>query len=97
MQFVLQCCAIEMMAALTIFNIMRILVLIPRATPRQVDVMFVAGTVTMQIWRLVIKRLYDQMPERDYIISMEVVPIAAGHIGRHGYHESKSVIVSFAG
>jgi len=52
MQFGLACCAIEMMAAsASNFDIMRFGI-IPRATPRQVDVMFVAGTVTIK-WRLV--------------------------------------------
>ena len=69
MQFGLACCAIEMMAAsASDFDIMRFGI-IPRATPRQADVMFVAGTVTLKMASR-IKRLYDQMPEPRYIISM---------------------------
>ncbi len=69
MQFGLACCAIEMMAAsASNFDIMRFGV-IPRATPRQTDVMIVAGTVTLKMASR-IKRLYDQMPEPRYVLSM---------------------------
>ncbi|HLF20255.1 MAG TPA: NADH-quinone oxidoreductase subunit NuoB, partial [Bacteroidota bacterium] len=65
MQFGLACCAIEMMAAsASNFDIMRFGV-IPRATPRQADVMIVAGTVTLKMASR-IKRLYDQMAEPRY-------------------------------
>src|SRR5262245_27076427 len=67
MQFGLACCAIEMMAAsASNFDIMRFGV-IPRATPRQTDLMIVAGTVTLKMATR-IKRLYDQMSEPRYVI-----------------------------
>ena len=69
MVFGLACCAIEMMAAgATRFDWDRF-GLIPRATPRQSDLMIVAGTVTHKMG-IRIKRLYEQMSEPKYVISM---------------------------
>jgi NADH-quinone oxidoreductase subunit B len=90
MQFGLACCAIEMMAAsASNFDIMRFGI-IPRATPRQVDVMFVAGTVTIKMASR-IKRLYDQMSEPRYIISMGSCSNCGGPYWEHGYHVLKGV------
>ena len=90
MQFGLACCAIEMMAAsASNFDSMRFGV-IPRATPRQVDVMFVAGTVTIKMASR-IKRLYDQMSEPRYIISMGSCSNCGGPYWEHGYHVLKGV------
>lgn len=90
MQFGLACCAIEMMAAsASHFDIMRFGV-IPRATPRQTDVMIVAGTVTLKMASR-IKRLYDQMPEPRYVISMGSCSNCGGPYWEHGYHVLKGV------
>ncbi len=90
MQFGLACCAIEMMAAsASSFDIMRFGV-IPRATPRQVDVMFVAGTVTIKMASR-IKRLYDQMAEPRYVLSMGSCANCGGPYWEHGYHVLKGV------
>ncbi|OGH04741.1 MAG: NADH dehydrogenase [Candidatus Lambdaproteobacteria bacterium RIFOXYD1_FULL_56_27] len=69
MLFGLACCGIEMMqsggprADLDRFGV------VPRASPRQSDLMIVAGTVTLKMASRV-KVLYDQMPEPKYVISM---------------------------
>jgi len=68
--FGLACCAIEMMAAgAARFDIDRFGSGIFRATPRQADLMIVAGTVTLKM-APVVKKVYDQMPEPKWVISM---------------------------
>lgn len=63
------CCALEMMAANAAhFDFERWGVL-PRATPRQADLMIVAGTITKKMAPIA-KRLYDQMAEPKYVIAM---------------------------
>ncbi|KAB2922827.1 MAG: NADH-quinone oxidoreductase subunit B [Bacteroidetes bacterium] len=90
MQFGLACCAIEMMAAsASHFDMMRFGV-IPRATPRQCDVMIVSGTVTLKMASR-IKRLYDQMSEPRYVISMGSCANCGGPYWEHGYHVLKGV------
>ena len=90
MTFGLACCAIEMMATgASRFDWDR-LGLIPRATPRQSDLMIVAGTVTHKM-AIRIKRLYDQMPEPKYVISMGSCANNGGPYWQHGYHVVKGV------
>ncbi len=68
--FGLACCAIEMIAAAAPrFDMMRFGIIPFPASPRQADLMVVAGTVTDKM-APAIKRLYDQMPEPKYVISM---------------------------
>jgi len=68
--FGLACCAIELIAAAAPrFDVMRFGVIPFPASPRQADLMIVAGTVTDKMAPAV-KRLYEQMPEPKYVISM---------------------------
>lgn len=88
--FGLACCAIEMMGTYAShYDLDRIGVL-PRNSPRQSDVMIVSGTVTMKMAESV-KRLYDQMPEPRYVISMGSCANCGGPYWQHGYHVLKGV------
>ena len=90
MGFGLACCAIEMMGAYTsAYDLDRIGV-IPRASPRQSDVMIVAGTVTFKMADR-LRRLYDQMAEPRYVISMGSCSNCGGPYWQHGYHVVKGV------
>jgi NADH-quinone oxidoreductase subunit B len=90
MGFGLACCAIEMMGAYTsAFDLDRLGV-IPRASPRQSDVMIVAGTVTFKMADR-LRRLYDQMAEPRYVISMGSCSNCGGPYWQHGYHVVKGV------
>src|SRR5215472_11553999 len=66
----LACCAIEMMAtACARYDIARFGAEVMRFSPRQSDVMIVAGTVTHKM-AFAVKRIYDQMPEPKWVIAM---------------------------
>jgi len=69
MTFGLACCAIEMMATYASHNDLDRMGIIPRGSPRQSDFMFIAGTVTKKMSQIV-RRVYDQMPEPRYVISV---------------------------
>ena len=66
----LACCAIELMAAgASRFDISRFGSEVMRFSPRQSDVMIVAGTVTYKM-ALAVRRIYEQMPEPKWVIAM---------------------------
>jgi len=66
----LACCAIELMATgASRFDISRFGAEVMRFSPRQSDVMIVAGTVTYKM-ALAVKRIYDQMPAPKWVIAM---------------------------
>jgi len=89
-QFGLACCAIEMMAAAAPRHDLTRFGAIPRASPRQSDVMIVAGTVTLKMASRV-KRLYEQMSDPKYVISMGSCSNSGGPYWQHGYHVLKGV------
>jgi len=74
----ISCCAIEMMAtASPRFDISRFGSEVMRFTPRQCDVMIVAGTVTYKMAK-VVRKIYDQMPDPKWVISMGACASSGG-------------------
>ncbi len=88
--FGLACCAIEMMATAGANNdIARFGMEVFRPSPRQADLMFVAGTVTHKMAPRV-KRLYEQMPSPKYVIAMGACATSGGPF-LHSYAVVKGV------
>ena len=76
--FGLACCAIEYMAIQNArFDLSRFGMEINRASPRQADIMIVSGTVVVKMAHA-IRRIYDQMADPKYVISMGVCATAGG-------------------
>ncbi len=86
MTFGLACCAIEMMQASMPRYDMERFGMAPRASPRQSDLMIVAGTLTNKM-APALRKVYDQMPEPRYVVSMGSCANGGGY-----YHYSYSVV-----
>ena len=81
----ISCCAIEMMASGDPkYDIARFGSEVMRFTPRQCDLMIVAGTVTYKMSH-VVKKIYDQMPDPKWVIAMGACGISGG-IFRSSYN-----------
>lgn len=74
----ISCCAIEMMAmGCARHDVARFGAEVMRMTPRQADILLVAGTVTYKMsW--VVRKIYDQMPDPKWVISMGVCASTGG-------------------
>ncbi|MBL9168515.1 MAG: NADH-quinone oxidoreductase subunit B [Verrucomicrobiales bacterium] len=90
LQFGLACCAIEMMAAsMARHDLARFGAEVFRPSPRQADLMIVAGTVTKKMAPQVV-RLFNQMPEPKYVIAMGACAISGGPF-KQGYNVLKGI------
>jgi NADH-quinone oxidoreductase subunit B len=88
--FGLACCAIEMIAAsMSRWDLARFGAEVFRPSPRQADLMIVAGTVTKKMAPQVV-RLYNQMGEPKYVIAMGACAISGGPF-KQGYNVLKGI------
>ena len=90
MTFGLACCAVEMMHAGAARYDLDQFGIIFRPSPRQSDLMIVAGTVRYKMASR-LKRLYNQMPEPKYVMAMGACTIGGGPYFKYGYHVVKGV------
>ena len=90
LSFGLACCAIEMIAAsMSRWDLARFGAEVFRPSPRQADLMIVAGTVTKKMAPQVV-RLFNQMSEPKYVIAMGACAISGGPF-KQGYNVLKGI------
>jgi NADH-quinone oxidoreductase subunit B len=91
--FGLACCAIEMMAAGTAhYDLARFGMEVFRASPRQADLMIVAGRVSQKM-APVLRNVYDQMPEPKWVISMGACASTGGMFNNYALVQGVDQIV----
>jgi NADH-quinone oxidoreductase subunit B len=89
--FATSCCGIEMMAAgASRHDFSRFGIEVYRASPRQADVIVVAGTIVHKM-APVLKRLYDQMADPKYVIAMGACAISGGPFYMNSYSVVRGV------
>jgi len=87
--FATSCCGIEMMStAAAKYDFSRFGFEVARATPRQADVIIIAGTIVNKM-APVLKRLYDQMADPKYVIAMGACAISGGPFFYNTYSVGK--------
>jgi len=91
--FGLACCAIEMMSTgAANYDLGRWGMEVFRASPRQADLMIVSGRVSQKM-APVLRRIYDQMPEPKWVLSMGVCASAGGMFNNYGLIQGVDTIV----
>src|SRR5262245_18129349 len=91
--FGLACCALEMMAILgPRFDVSRFGAEVMRASPRQADLMIVAGRVSVKM-APVLRQLYDQMPDPKWVISMGACASCGGMFNNYAILQGVDKIV----
>jgi len=91
--FGLACCAIEMMASGTAhYDLARFGMEVIRASPRQADIMIVAGRVSQKM-APVLRQVYDQMMEPKWVISMGVCASSGGMFNNYAIVQGVDQIV----
>ena len=89
----LACCAIELMATgASRFDIARFGAEVMRFSPRQSDVMIVAGTVTYKM-ALAVKRIYDQMHEPKWVIALGACASSGGMFNNYPVQQGVDKVV----